>query len=102
MRTGNNASQAMRQAEVGLVWEEKLSGATGDIEVEKYSAVRVRAAAGTTVSIDGVLAATMILDEIMIFNAGSGDPNDTKETVTISIAVAGAYVQVARNEPRKR
>ncbi len=38
--------------------------------------------------------------EIMIFNAGVGDQNDGKVTVTVEIGTAAAYVQVARENVR--
>ena len=100
MRSANLANQASRQAEVGQVWIEKLSGAMGTLEMHKYSTFRVRAAAGTTVTIDGVLAMTMMLNEIAIFNAGGGDNLDTKNSVTVVIAGAAAYVQIARDKER--
>jgi len=101
MQLANNPARAQRFSESGFVWEEKVSGATGAIEVPKYATLRVRASAGTTVTIDGILAATMAAGEIMFFNAGGGDFSDTKETVTITIGVASAYVQVARQIERK-
>lgn len=101
MQSANNASRALRTADAGLVWEEKLTNATGSIEVEPYSTFRVRATGATTVTIDGVLAATMSAAEIMIFNAGKGDPADIKSTVTVTIGAVAAFVQVARNYDRK-
>jgi hypothetical protein len=101
MQTSNIASRALRTADASFVWEEKLSGAQGSIEVEPCSTFRVRAVGATTVTIDGILAATMMANEIMIFNAGEGDPADAKATVTITIGAANAFVQVARNYDRK-
>ncbi len=92
----NIPARAQRNSETGLVWEEKLSGATGTVEVAKYSSIRVRAAGATVVTIGGVKAATMMTDEIMVFNAGIGNSTDTKKTVSVVISVAGAYVQVGR------
>jgi len=102
MKTANLASATLSHAESGLVWEEKLSGATGTIEVVEYTTFRVRATGATTVTIDGVLAATMSAGEIMIFNSGRGDLDDTKPTITITIAAAAAFVQVARNKDREK
>ena len=99
MKAANNASQSQRFSESGYVWEEKLLTA-GSIEVAKYASIRVRCIITGTVSIDGVIAATMIADEILILNAGSGDPLDSKEKVTITTS-ANMAVQVARDEPRK-
>lgn len=101
MQLYNRAARSERNSEIGLVWEEKLSGASGTIKVQKYSAVRVRAAGALTVTIAGVLAATMINGEILTFNAGQGDPTDNDMEVTIVIA-GTAYVQVAKeNEDRR-
>lgn len=102
MRTSNLANEAIRQSEVGMVWEEKISGATGSIEVLPMASFRVRATGATTVTIDGVLAMTMTSGEIAVFCAGNGNPDDTKPTVTITIAAAAAYVQVARDKDRSK
>ncbi len=101
MQAANNASRTLRHSESGLVWEEKLTNAMGSLEVEPCSTFRVRATGATTVTIDGILAATMSTGEIMIFCAGEGNPVDTKATVTVAIAGAAAFVQVARNYDRK-
>lgn len=99
-QTYNIPARSQRNTDVGLVWEEVLSSATGSVEVQKYSAVRVRATGATTVTIAGVLAATMSSGEILVFNSGIGDPSDTKRTVTVTIGVAGAFVQVGREVER--
>lgn len=101
MRSSNLANQAVRQSEVGHVWEEVLSGAQGSFEVHEIATFRVRATGATTVTIDGILAATMSSGEILLFNAGNGDPTDIKPTVTITIGGANAFVQVARDNERK-
>ena len=92
----NIPARAERNAEAGLVWMEMITNNTGTIQVPKYSTVRVRATGATTVTVDGVLAATMMTDEIMLFNAGIGNVMDSKKTVAIVIGAAAAYVQVAR------
>ena len=92
----NVPARAQRNTDIGLVWEEKLTNAQGTIEVKKYSAIRVRAAGATTVTIGGTLAATMSNGEILVFNAGAGVQNDDKRTVTVEIAGASAFVQVAQ------
>ena len=103
MRTSNLANQALRHSEVGHVWEEKLTSSTGTLELQKYATFRVRASAGTTVTIDGVLAMTMAAGEIAIFNVGAGDPtNPGASTVTVVIGGAAAWVQVARDIDRKQ
>lgn len=92
----NQPARTQKNSDFGHVWEEKISDALGSIEVPKYAAVRVRATGASTVTIAGTLAATMLSGEVMIFNSGIGNTTDTKKTVTVTIAVAKAYVQVAR------
>ena len=107
MKTSNLASEALRQNDVGMVWEERLSGAAGTLNLMPFQSFRVRAAAGGTVTIDGVLAATMISGEILVFNAGSGQPTtdsagQTKQAAAVVVAITGAqFVQVARDAPRR-
>ena len=111
MRTSNLANEALRHAESGQVWEERLSGAQGTLTLRPFQTFRVRAAGATTVTIDGTLAATMVSGEIIIFNAGSGQPADVDPgapvvarqatTVTVVIGAANAFVQVARDNVRK-
>lgn len=99
MRQANNPSQSQRFSDSGFVWEEKLTGSLGTIEVAAYSTVRVSCATAVcTVTIDGVLAATLQVGEVMIFNAGVGDKTDDKKTVSVTIAGAMStpYVQVAK------
>jgi len=100
--TYNEAARVQKNAEAGLVWEEKITNDTATIRVPKYSAVRVRATGATTVTIGGVLAATMSSGEIMVFNSGIGVISDTDRKVAVVIAAAAAYVQVARNVEPKR
>jgi hypothetical protein len=89
MRASNILSGAQRTSEVSLVWKEINSGGgANQIEVPRHTAIRVRATAGTAISLDGVLAATMISGEIMIFNSGLGktygEMGDPKNTVTLA------------------
>lgn len=100
MKTSNLASATLRDSESGLLWEEKLTGAMGSLELTEYQTFRVRATGATTVTIDGVLAATMSTGEVIIFNVGRGDNSDTKPTITVTIAGAAAFVQVARDNDR--
>ncbi len=101
MNIYNESARVERNAEFGHVWVEVASGAALTMEIPRYSAVRVRAAAAVTVSMDGILAATMINGEILIFNSGRGDvgATGTDSKVTVTLAVTGtAYVQIARNQ----
>lgn len=102
MKTANLISESLRHSESGLTWEEKISGAQASIEVPKHATFRVRATGASTVTIAGVLAATMSTGEIMIFNAGDGDPDSTATTITVTIGVANAFVQVAREVKRPK
>ena len=102
MKTANLAAQSIRESDSGLVWEEKLTNATGTIKVLPHATFRVRAGAGTTVTIDGVLAMTMAANEIAVFCAGAGNPDDADPMVTIVIGATAAFVQVARDTDRKK
>lgn len=92
----NIPARTQRISESAQVWVEVLSGATGSFEAQKFATVRVRATGATTVTIDGVLAATMSTGEVMFFNVGVGAETDTKQTVTVTIAAANAFVQVGK------
>ena len=106
MRTSNLATEAVRQSEVGQTWEEKLSGAAGTLVLKPRQTFRVRAAAAVTITIDGILAATMISGEILIFNCGSGQPivglnTSNNQANQSTVVVTGtAFVQVARDNNR--
>lgn len=112
MKTSNLASETLRHSESGLVWEEVLTNAQGTLTLKPYQTFRVRATGATTVTIDTVLAMTMATGEIAIFNAGSGQPADIDPSangivvrqapsVTVVIAGANAFVQVARDAGRR-
>ncbi len=102
MKSGNLVTESMRTSETGQCWEEKISGGQSSIEVARHTAVRVRATGASTVTIGGVLAATMSTGEIMVFNTGDGDPDGTAPTVTVTIGAANAFVQVARETYRQK
>lgn len=106
MRTSNLANEALRHAEVGQCWEEKLTNAAGTIIVNPFQTFRVHAAAGgCTVTVDGVLAMTLGNGETEYFNAGSGTPdvNTGKPATQITVVIgAAAYVQVARDNVKPK
>lgn len=102
MKTSNLVTGAVRQSESGQCWEEKITNGTGSLELQKGSTFRVRATGATTVTIDGVLAATMSAGEIMVFNVGDGSPDDTKSTITVVIGAIAAFVQIARELKRPK
>lgn len=107
MRTSNSANQALRHADVGHVWEEKLSGAMGTLILKTHQTFRVHAAAGgVTVTMDGILAATLNNNgDELIFNSGPGAPQPAGSPpatkVVVVIAGGNAYVQVARENSRE-
>ena len=99
MQNYNAPARTERNADWGHVWVEISSGAAITAEVARYAAVRVRAAGAVTVSFDGILAATMISGEILIFNAGIGQvklggASANKQTVTMAVT-GTAFIQIA-------
>jgi hypothetical protein len=96
----NLPTQASRTSEVGLFYREIMSAA-GSIEVPKHTAIRVRAAAACTVTFDGVLSATMISGEVMLFNSGAGADDDSKDTVTL-VTSGASFVQLGEEILRYR
>jgi hypothetical protein len=103
MKSTNLPSGALRQANVGLCWEEKLTNTVGTIYVSMQGTVRVHALGATTVTIDGVLAMTMAANMIEYFNVGAGAASDNVSTITVVIAGANANVQVAKEkDPGRR
>ena len=102
MKTANIISENLRVAETGLEWAEKLTNAQGTLQLLTAQTFRVRAVGATTVTIDGVLAMTMSAGEIAVFNAGHGSLDDTSPWITVVIAGANAFVQVAQEAERAR
>lgn len=100
MKTSDLVTGTVRQSEAGKTWEEKISNAMISVEVPTHSTFRVRATGASTVTIDGILAMTMSTGEVALFNSGDGNPDSGKNTVTVTIGVAAAYVQVAREIKR--
>ena len=92
----NLPARTQRFSESAQVWVEIFTSSTGTREIQKYSTIRVRATGATTVTLDGVLAATMSAGEIMLLNVGCGSVTDSKKTVTLVIGGAAAFVQVGR------
>jgi hypothetical protein len=96
MRTTNLPAGSQRISNVGLVWEEVLTGASGTFTVRQQQTFRVSATAACTVSIDGVLAMTMQAGEVEYFNAGEGVKENSTRKSEITIT-GSANVQVARS-----
>ena len=104
MQNYNESARVERNSDFGHVWMEISSGASITAEVPRFSAIRVRAAGAVTVTFDGILAATMISGEILIFNSGRGQvapgaPSASKKTVTM-VVTGTAFVQQAANTER--
>jgi hypothetical protein len=100
MRASNILSGAQRTSEVSLVWKEINSGGgASQIEVPRHTTIRVRCTngGGMTVSLDGVLSATMAHNEVMLFNSGIGktygQTGDLKNTVTLAWS-STCYIQL--------
>jgi len=101
LKTTNMPAGSQRQSEVGLSWIEVLTGAQGTIQVPIQGTIRVRATGATTVTIGGILAMTMSAGEIERINVGTG-PADGKSFVSVIIAGANAFVQVAKEIEKGR
>lgn len=101
MKPTNMPSGAQRNADVGLAWVEVLTNAMGTIEVPIQGTIRVRATGATTITVGGILAMTMGAGEIERINVGTG-PTDSKSFVTVVIAGAAAFVQVAKEIEKGR
>jgi hypothetical protein len=97
MKTSNQLSENLRIVETALQWEEQLTNAQGTLILSFAQTFRVRATGATTVTMDGILAATMSSGEIMLFNTGQGNtPNTGVRYVTVVIGGANAFVQVGK------
>ena len=103
MKTSNVVSENLRVVETALQWEEQITNNQATLVLLPCQTFRVRATGATTVTIDGVLAATMTTGEIMLFNTGQGNRTNTNlPTVSVVIGGANAYVQVGREVKRPR
>lgn len=102
MKTANIVSENLRQAETGLTWVELLTGAVGTLQMIEVQTFRVRSTGVATVTIDGLLAMTMSAGEIAIFNTGHGDPDNFSPYISVIIAGAPVYLQLAADKDRAR
>jgi len=101
MKSTNLPSGALRTADVGLVWQEVQTNTNGSLELTPYTTFRVRAVAASTVSINGILAMTMMVNEIAVFNTGDVNPAVGKQTITVT-TTGTVYMQVAREIEHRR
>ena len=102
MKTTNLPSGAIREAQVGLVWEEMYVAGAGTFEVQVQGSIRVRATALTSITIAGIPAMTLLAGETEILNVGTGAPGDGKTTVTVVIAGAANVSRAVENERGRR
>lgn len=94
----NLPSGAQRDVEVGLVWEEVLTGAAGTFEVPVQGTIRVDCITDSTITIGGTLAMSIRAGRVERINVGVGTPEDSKVSVTVVIAVGTCNVQVAKEK----
>ncbi len=90
MRSSNQASQSLRQSDVGLVWKRILGTASvpasGTIKVNKLSTLRIRAVANCEVTIDGEPSVSLLAGDIIVICVGSGLNDPTKTTVDVAFS----------------
>ena len=98
MRAVNLPSGAQRNVEVGLVWEEIITGAAGTFEAPVQGTLRVDCITDSTVTIAGVLAMSIRAGQVERINVGVGIPGDKKVSVTVVIAGGTCNVQVAKEK----
>lgn len=100
MRPANIPTGAARVVETGLVWKQLATGASITVELDPYTIFRVHALADLTVTIDGLLAMSMVSGQVERFNTGDGSLVDTKRTVTVVIS-ASCNMQVGLEVSRR-
>lgn len=101
MKTTNIPAGSQRTSNVGLVWEEKITGGSGSFRARFQQTIRVHAVAQSTVSLDGMLSITLEAGETEYINAGTGLAGDGRSTVEVTIT-GTANVQLARDEETGR
>lgn len=95
MKTTNIPAGTQRMSNSGLVWEEKITDGAGSFRAKFQQTIRVSAVEPTTVTIDGILSATLQAGEVEYFNVGTGQTDDLS---TVEVVIAGrANVQLARD-----
>lgn len=96
MKPVNIPSGAQRNSDVGLVWRQLYNGSAGiTFQGPVQGTIRVSAGADVTVTIGGVLAATLRSGEVEYFNLGVGASGDLKTPVTVIIGTGDVRVQIA-------
>lgn len=105
MKAVNLPAGSQRNSDVGLVWRQVFSGAGGfTFNGPVQGTIRVSSgAAALTVTIGGVLAATLRTGEVEYFNLGSGLSGDMKTPVVVIIGAGDARVSLAEElDPGRR
>lgn len=97
MKTANLPAGSIRQSNVGLVWKQLFSGAGGYTDQGPVQGtIRVSSgAASLSVTIGGVLAATLRNGEVEYFNLGRGAVGDGRVPVEFIIGAGDARVSIA-------
>jgi hypothetical protein len=102
MRAVNLPTGAQRNLNVGYVLREIYNGSGGfTTELPFQYTIRVSAGANVTVTIDGILCATLRSGEVEYFNTGAGI-TDGRSTVTVVIGAGDARVQVGEEKETGR
>jgi len=102
MRAVNLPTGAQRNLQVGCVLRELYNGSAGfTIELPFQYTIRVSAGADVTVTMDGILCATLRSGEVEYFNTGAGQ-TDGLSTVTVVIGAGDVRVQVAEEREAGR
>jgi hypothetical protein len=103
MKAVNLPTGAQRNLNSGYVFREVYNGSGGfTTELPFQHTVRVSAGANVTVSMDGVLCATLRTGEVEYFNTGAGRTDD-RSTVTLVIGAGDARVQIGEEkDPGRR
>lgn len=98
MKTTNVANGAQRICDVGLVWTElraiTVAGVTTH-NVSPYTTLRISVKGDTVVSIDGVVAVTILANTSLNINAGPGAPGNGARNVIITVDSGAAVAAVS-------
>ena len=96
MKSVNIPNGALRQVDVGFVWQEIYNGSGGaTFNAPWQSTIRVSAGANVTVTLDGVLAMTLRAGEHEYFNVGAGNV-PLQRFVVVVIGAGDARVQIGQ------
>jgi hypothetical protein len=91
----NIPARSQRHHNTGLVWKEVLSGALTPIRIKQFSVVRIRAAADSIVSMDGVTSLSLLAGEVEHLNVGAALEIAADKCVEFTFT-GNVYVQVGK------